>query len=408
MLLYGSIVCFILLYVFIVLEQKNIKISSFFTKDKEEVFVANAMSTESSSTMPNTIVIKPLTLSEHLNVTHIPTPEHVRGLYLSAWGAGSSALTNPIVEYIDNTELNAVVVDVKDYTGQVSFALEDYGSSTEKYRAVYQMGNQSKKITDVNALIKRLHDKNIYVIARIAVFQDPLISRMHPEWAIKDKQGGIWHDKKGLSWINPKEQDYWKYVESLANYAYDIGFDEVNLDYIRFPTDGDIDNMYLGLASSSRAEVINDFYVYMGDAMYDVVPLSADLFGLTTVATDDLGIGQKIESGLKNFNYVAPMIYPSHYGANFEGIKDPDAHPYDTIYKTMKKSIAKVSQLATDTDMEPDYYMKKMRPWIQDFSLHHNYGVNEINAQIKALHDVGIESFLVWNASNRYTKGVGY
>lgn len=364
----------------------------------------------SSSTVE--IVALPLTLSERLNVKHIETPKHVKALYMSAWGASSQALLDPIIEKIDNTELNAIVIDVKDYTGYISFKLESLASSTAsdtlKYAPIYKYKNISNKISNINNLIKKLHEKNIYVIARIAVFQDPYMPRMRPDLAIHSADGNIWRDKKSLSWVNPKQKEYWEYIKSLSLYAHDIGFDEINLDYIRFPTDGDLEYMDLELGSSTKAEIINDFYVYMGDSLRGVVPVSADLFGLTTVADDDMGIGQRIESGLINFDFVAPMIYPSHYNNGFKGIANPDASPYQTVYVTMKSSKEKVDKLATSTNQSKEYYWNKMRPWIQDFSLRHVYGINEVESQIKALHDLGIDSYLIWNASNRYTRGVGY
>ncbi len=345
----------------------------------------------------------PLTLSEKLNVKHIATPESVKGLYISAWGASSPQLLEPIIKKIDDTELNAIVIDVKDYTGYVSFKLEDYASDTPRYAPIYKYKNISNKIPNINKLIQRLHEKNIYVIARIAVFQDPYMPRVRPDMAISNDDGGIWIDNKGLPWTNPKEKEYWEYIKALSLYAYDIGFDEINLDYIRFPTDGNLDYMDLALGSSSKVEVINDFYLYMGNALRGVVPVSADLFGLTTVADDDLGIGQRIESGLINFDFVAPMIYPSHYNSGFKGIANPDASPYQTIYATMQASIKKVDKLATNTNQTSQYYWDKMRPWIQDFSIHHIYRRKELQAQIQALHDLNIESYLIWNASNRYT-----
>ena len=344
--------------------------------------------------------------------SHLSTPEIVKGVYLSAWGAGDTKLRNSVIDLIKETELNAVVIDVKDYTGQLSFHLDPIASTTEKYAPIYAVPNQSAKIKDIRGLIDTLHKENIYVIARIAVFQDPFMSKYKTEIAIKNKSregvGGVWKDKKGLTWVNASNMEYWQYIEALSKYSHDIGFDEINLDYIRFPTDGDMSQMELGLASTTKYEIINSFYEYMGDALYDYTPVSADLFGLTTIEVGDMGIGQRIESGLRNFDFVAPMIYPSHYGIGFKGIKVPDSSPYETIRATMLGAKEKVSQLATDTDQTDEYYWSKMRPWIQDFSLHHNYGVTEVQAQIRALHELGIDSYLIWNASNRYTKGVKY
>ncbi len=376
-------------------ELRNIKEE----KNKKEI----RKTKESTATSTVEIVEIPLTLSEKLNIKHIETPKSVKGLYMSAWGASSPTLLEPVINKIDNTELNAIVIDVKDYTGYISFKLEDYASNTPMYAPIYKYKNISNKIPNINELIQRLHEKNIYVIARIAVFQDPYMPRVRPDMAIVNYDGSIWADNKGLPWINAKEKEYWEYTKALSLYAHDIGFDEINLDYIRFPTDGDLDYMNLALGSSTKAEVINNFYVYMGEALRNIVPVSADLFGLTTVANDDMGIGQRIESGLVNFDFVAPMIYPSHYNNGFKGIANPDASPYQTIYATMKESINKVDKLASNTNQTSHYYWNKMRPWIQDFSIQHVYGIKEVQAQIKALHDLGIESYLIWNASNRYT-----
>lgn len=418
MLLYTGVACLALFSVLLFSNTiSGVTLSSFYeginngnknnSKGNIGIEYARALS---SSTVE--IIEVPLTISERLNIKHIETPKHVKALYVSAWGASSPILLDPIIEKIDNTELNAIVIDVKDYTGYISFKLESLASSTAsdtlKYAPIYKYKNISNKISNINNLIKKLHEKNIYIIARIAVFQDPYMPRMRPDLAIHSADGNIWRDKKSLSWVNPKQKEYWEYIKALSLYAHDIGFDEINLDYIRFPTDGDLDYMDLELGSSTKAQIINDFYVYMGDSLRGIVPVSADLFGLTTVADDDMGIGQRIESGLINFDFVAPMIYPSHYNNGFKGIANPDASPYQTVYATMKSSKEKVDKLATSTNKTKEYYWNKMRPWIQDFSIHHVYGVKEVESQIKALHDLGIDSYLIWNASNRYTRGVKY
>ena len=198
-----------------------------------------------------------------------------------------------------------------------------------------------------------------------------------------------------MTWVNPNSEQYWKYIVNLSKYTYDIGFDEINLDYIRYPTDGNVDNMDLSLASgTTKYETINSFYEYVGEELRDYVPVSADLFGLTTMSKDDMGIGQKIESGLINFDFVAPMIYPSHYGAGFKGMANPDANPYSTIRLTMIEADKKVKALSSNTDESSEVYWSKMRPWIQDFSLHTAYGINEVDAQIRALRELGINSYL--------------
>ena len=379
-----------------------------------------------NTTVKTTAQNNSIVISNRYIAKHIQTPINVRGLYLSGWGAGNTTIKDRVIKMItdsqlsSDTSLNSVVIDVKDYTGLISFKLDkDMIDDNHKYdngdMSIFEINNTSNKIANIKKLIEDLHNKNIYVIGRIAVFQDPYMPKYKSEVAIKVKENNTksediaWKDKKGLTWVNPNSEQYWKYIVNLSKYTYDIGFDEVNLDYIRYPTDGNVDNMDLGLASgTTKYETINSFYEYVGEELRDYVPVSADLFGLTTMSKDDMGIGQKIESGLINFDFVAPMIYPSHYGAGFKGMANPDANPYSTIRLTMIEADKKVKALSSNTDESSEVYWSKMRPWIQDFSLHTAYGINEVDAQIRALRELGINSYLIWNASNVYTRGVKY
>lgn len=353
-------------------------------------------------------------ISKRYKSSHIYTPENVKGLYLSGWGAGNTTIKDRVVNMIDGKDLNTVVIDVKDYTGLISFHLDtDMIDDDHKYdsgnMSIFEINNTSNKISNIKKLIEDLHSKKIYVIGRIAVFQDPYMPKYKTELSLMAAGGGPWKDKKGLTWVNPNNEEYWKYIVNLSKYSYDIGFDEINLDYIRYPTDGNMDALDLGLASgTTKYNTINNFYEYVGEELRDYVPISADLFGLTTASDNDMGIGQRIESGLINFDFVAPMIYPSHYGSGWKGMANPDTQPYDTIRLTMIEANKKIKALSSDTDESVDVYNAKMRPWIQDFSIGTNYGINEVNAQIRALRELNINSYLIWNASNVYTRGVKY
>jgi len=283
------------------------------------------------------------------------------------------------------------------------------------------------RIRDIEGVIDYFHKKNIYVIGRIAVFQDPGAAKKYPERAIKSKKnGGLWKDNKGLTWIDAGNKDQWKYTEDVATYAYSIGFDEVNFDYIRFPSDGNLKDMYLpNSEGQDKNKVVSSFFSYIGEAMKAKnIPTSADIFGQTTSDDSGMGIGQTLQAALRSFDYVSPMSYPSHYVKNYHNIKDPDSSPYDTIHLSYQDALMRIDKMAkedastytkvgattniTIDDLkyksQKDLYIKKLRPFLQDFTLHFTYGKKEVQDQIKGINDLEIKSFLMWNPSSRYTK----
>lgn len=327
-------------------------------------------------------------------VTHLPTPTPVKGLYMSSWVAGTPSLRENLFKLIDQTELNSVVIDVKDSTGRVAFPMEN--------SLVKASGSVEERISDLPALIADLHKRNIYVIARIAVFQDPYLVAKHPEWAVTKKSDGkIWKEYKGQTWLDPAATPVWDYVVAIAREAYAQGFDELNFDYIRFPADGPMKDAgfpYFDQTGLTKAEALKQFFVYLDDHFHDLpVPISADLFGLTTSATDDLGIGQVLENGLASFDYIAPMVYPSHYPTNFLGYKNPATKPYEVIKSEMEAAV-KRAQAANQP-------VSKLRPWLQDFNLGATYTAEMIRLEKKAVVDASLDSWLMWSAANRYTAG---
>jgi len=325
---------------------------------------------------------------------HIATPKAVKSVYMSSWVAGTPSIRERLVTLADTTEVNAIVIDVKDYSGKVSFITGD--------PEIAKVGSEEERIRDLNAFIDRLHAKNIYVIARITVFQDPVYSKKYPSEAVGNKNGGIWKDRKGLSYIDPSSQAFWDYIVRISKASEQIGFDELNFDYIRYPSDGPMSLATYPKSGSPfvRAEKLEAFFVYLDNALKDTpVPLSADLFGLTTSAMDDLGIGQVLERALPHFDYVAPMVYPSHYSAGFQGFKNPADHPYEVVKYAMLEGVKKANAASSSPD--------KLRPWIQDFDLGADYGPTQIRAQIQATYDAGLNSWMSWDPGNKYTSG-GY
>ncbi|MES3005147.1 MAG: putative glycoside hydrolase [Patescibacteria group bacterium] len=329
--------------------------------------------------------------------THISTPDAVKGIYMTSWVASRNDLRSALVELIDTTELNTVVIDIKDYTGKLTLPIQN--PELKKY------GSEEIRAKDLKEFIATLHEKGIYVVARIAVFQDQYFVKYRPELAVKNLAGtAVWKDRKGISWIDPGSKEYWDYIFLVVEESYNIGFDEINFDYIRFPSDGNMkDISYPFSTNIERTVVLENFFKYMDDklAIYPDLKTSADLFGMVTNATGDMGIGQLLETALPYFDYIMPMVYPSHYPPNFQGYKNPAAHPYEIIHFSMKSAVDRAEAFASTTGKT----VAEMRPWLQDFDLGADYGPVEVRAQIIATYDVGLDSWILWSASNKYTVG---
>lgn len=324
-------------------------------------------------------------------VTHINTPNQVKALYISAWVAGSPKFRDSIIKIIDETEINSIVIDVKDSTGRVSFEMAN--------PLVKNSGSVEKRIANIRTLTDTLHKKNIYIIGRISVFQDPYMTKKNPSWAVTKKSDGtVWKDRKGLSFLDPAKKDVHDYILAVAKGAYDEGFDELNFDYIRYPSDGNMKDINYHLKEGeTRSDNIEKFFKYLSTEMKkDVnIPISGDLFGLTTEANDDMGIGQVWEKALPYFDYLAPMVYPSHYPAGHAGYKNPSNYPYEVINRALAGAVKKTTAVGGD--------IKKIRPWLQDFDLGAVYTKEMVRAQIKASYDNGVNSWMMWDPSNKYT-----
>ncbi len=331
-----------------------------------------------------------ITLPPPFVVTHMKTPEPLKALYMTSWVGGNEKLRLPLIDLIDTTELNAIVIDVKDYTGRISFAVEN--------PKLKEFNSSEDRISDIKKFIGRLHEKGIYVIGRISTFQDSFLVKTHPEYAVKTQSGEVWKDFKGISWLDVGAKPVWDYITLIGDEAYSMGFDELNFDYVRFPSDGNMQNIaYPYSQGKVKSEVLGEFFSYLDTAFRPKkIPISVDLFGMTTSNNDDLGIGQILETGLKHFDYVSPMVYPSHYPADFNGYKKPAERPYDVIFYAMTRGVNR-ALLASTTPL-------KLRPWLQDFSIRGTFYTSDmIRQEKKATYDSGLTSWMMWNASNRYT-----
>jgi len=372
---------------------------------------------------------------------HLKTPDQTKVGYMTSWVAGTASIREPLLDFFEASEFNSVIVDIKDDTGKISYK----GSNPD----IEVLGSYENRIADIEGLIEDLHARGMYVIGRIAVFQDPHMTVVWPDQAVQTVGGSVWQDRKGLSWMDASSKKTWDYVIDIAKESYDLGFDEINFDYVRFPTDGSAEMVFPLSGDREMSQVIEEFFVYLEEELetneYGDMVRSVDLFGLTTSASDDLGIGQELEVAMRHFDYVAPMTYPSHYGPGFAGIQNPNSAPGVIIARAMEDGKAKLSnhidyeldlyaeqyiQIISETDpetgavtsreeikrgdqkkidmkkleLEAVYDFQKIRPWLQDFDYGGNYGYAEVRAQIDAVYASGLDSWMIWDPSNKYTK----
>lgn len=320
----------------------------------------------------------------------------VKGVYLTGWTAGRENALNHFIDLANKTELNSVVIDVKDDEGRVSYKSE--------VPMVKEIGSSYSMIKDIKSVLKKLKDNNIYAIARIVVFKDPILAEKRPDLAIKTTSGKIWRGRGHAPWLNPYNKDSWGYSIELAKEAEKLGFDEVQFDYIRFPADGQVSTIDYGEAGkkADKTVPINEFLATAKKELK--IPVSADVFGIITTNIGDVEkIGQDLETISKDIDYISPMVYPSHYGSGQYGFKKPDLEPYKIVHKSLSTAKARLDKL-------PDN-KATIRPYLQDFTAtwlgsgnYKKYTAADVRTQIKAAYDSGLDQWILWSASNKYSE----
>lgn len=318
-------------------------------------------------------------------VTPAPMPAEVRGVYATGWVAGTPSLFNKLLRFIEATPVNTLVIDIKDDTGKIS-----YRSTVPM---VNTLGAWENKIPNVQRMLQTLQQNKVYPIARLVVFKDPYLAEKRPDLALKQPNGELWRDYKGMAWVDPHAREVWEYNIQIAKEAVKMGFPEIQFDYVRFASDGDLRNcVYPHADGSSKEDVIRDFLLYAREELEPLgAVVSADVFGLVCSAADDLFIGQKLEKIAEAVPVISPMVYPSHYAKGSYGLANPDRRPYETVLRSLQ-----------DAQQRLKNYPVKIRPWLQDFSLESVYGAAQIQAQIQATYDAGVREWLFWNPSCRY------
>ncbi|MDP1706926.1 MAG: putative glycoside hydrolase [bacterium] len=351
-------------------------------------------------------------------------PAEIRALYATSWSATSQEKMDYLIDLVSTTAANAIIVDIKDYSGIVSYSpfllVNKIESSSSSLPLAEKYGALTNRIKDINPFVENMHRNNVYLIGRITVFQDPILAKARPDLAVKDPSGAVWKDNKGLSWMDTANKEVWDYNLAIAKDLFKRGFDEVNFDYIRFPSDGQGINSLVFPAwdkTVSKREVVRSFFQYLRENLPDK-RISADIFGQTTVTSDDFGIGQVIEDAYRYFDYVAPMVYPSHFINGFIGYSNPAEHPYEVIEYSMEEAAkryvnyeAELLKNSTSTGMasSTSILKSKLRPWFQAFDLGAVYTPEMIRKQIEAMNEVKsrypkvFDGYFLWSPKNNYS-----
>lgn len=322
-----------------------------------------------------------------------PRPDNVRGLYVNAWSAGSRRRITALTDLARRTEVNSFVVDIKDATGFISYP-------TDIPLAIEIGATDEIRIPNLRVLLDRLERAGVYPIARIVIVKDPLIAAARPSLAVQDTAGGPWSDDKGIVWLNPYNREVWDYHVAIAREVAEIGFPEIQWDYVRFP-DAPRSAMnrahFPGGNGRERRDAIREFLAYSREALSDLdVQVTADVFGVTTSFNRDVGIGQVWESFIDVVDVALPMVYPSHYWTGSFGFDEPNAHPYEIVRAALEDAVERSAVIAG---------AGATRPWLQDFDLGPpRYDAPEVRAQIQATYDVGIGEWILWNPGSRYTE----
>ena len=324
--------------------------------------------------------------------TRVPRPDAVRGIYLNAYAAGSTRKLDRLIGVANATEINSFVIDVKE-AGEIT------------YRSAVPLANEigatRAYVPNMRAVLDKLKANGIYPVARIVVFRDPILAQARPALAVQKVDGtGVWEDTHGYHWVDSFNRDVWDYNIEIAREAIRIGFSEIQWDYVRFP---DVPLSWMRTAEwpardgRTKEDGVREFLIYADEKLADLgVPITADVFGLTTSAGDDLGIGQRWSKLVDVTDALLPMVYPSHYAPGSYGIDSPNAEPYEVV-----KTALQHARKRTD-DVED---AARVIPWLQDFTLGSPaYSPWHVREQIRAVYDAGYDEWVLWHPGSNYSE----
>lgn len=326
-----------------------------------------------------------------------------KGIYVNTAYLGKSnyATIDELIALLDRTELNAMVIDIKDDVGSILFDAQ--------HPLLNELGSETVYIEDLPAFVAKLKEHNIYCIARIVAFKDQLATRKNPEMAVRNQDGTVYVDNDGERWLNPYSEAAWEYLVEIAKEAAEAGFDEINFDYLRTSSSSSLASAYFGEIPEemTRMDAITAFVKYACEELKPMgVFVSGDVFATIINSTaDGERIGQSYVELSRYLDYICPMAYPSHYSFGYGGISYPDTKPFQLMLMEMKSSVKKLSVI------EEGEHKAEVRPWLQDFTASYlgtghylQYGSEEIRAQISAVYSAGYKEWLLWNAAMYYTE----
>ncbi|MBI2153991.1 MAG: GTP-binding protein [Candidatus Rokubacteria bacterium] len=320
-------------------------------------------------------------------------PKVIKAAYLTYFGVGDKGIRGRVFDLLNRTELNAVVIDVKGDRGWIPYRTQ--------VPLAPEAGAQGPVIIkEFDQMLADLKAQGVYTIARIVVFKDNVLAHRKPEWAVIDtRTDQPWLDREGLAWLDPFREEVWDYAIAVAREAAQKGFDEIQFDYVRFPTDGKLAAARYS-QPNTRETRLRAIAGFLARARKELAPmgvfLAADIFGYTAFNENDTDIGQRVEDLAEHLDYLSPMVYPSGYHLGIPRYRNPVEHPYEVVFESIKLLRKRTAGFPV-----------KVRPWIQDFRDYafdrRPFGVKEVRAQVKAAGDAGAVGWMLWNPRNDYT-----
>jgi hypothetical protein len=312
-----------------------------------------------------------------------PVPDEMRGIHVTM---ALASIPGKLQEYAETPGLNTIQLDVKDENGEVGF-----------YRLAPRLARRvgaAKRYYDPRRAAEQLHKQGIFVIGRVVCFEDPVLAEKRPDLAVRTTSGAVWRNHAGLGWSNPYDKRVWDYNLEIAKAAVRAGFDEIQFDYVRFPSDGDIESaVFPGQRREAMSATIARFVHYAANRLRPMgARVSVDVFGLS--ATRNLGIGQSPRRLARIVDAIYPMVYPSHYGSGEHGLSDPSAVPGRTVGRSLR-----------DFRRQMRGGRAKLTPWLEDFTLGGTTTIEKVQEQVRAARRWKSSGFLLWNPSGVYTDG---
>jgi len=324
--------------------------------------------------------------------------QEIHGAYYSALRVSNRDKVLALVKQMCGSEINAVVIDLKDDSGFITY--DSKNELAQEVKAVHPV------IWNIQEMVDLFHQNGIYVIGRVVAFRDSVLPVQKPSYAICKPNGKVFYDRAKDTWLNPYNKDNWDYLLNIAEEAIQAGVDEIQFDYVRFSTEAKAGRVQFGVDSEkyTKTQAITDFVEYAADRIHKKNgKISADVFGtIINSSVDAKIVGQDYVQLSKYLDYICPMIYPSHYADGCYGLAVPDLQPYELIVGALNDSVKSLLAIGKNE------HCAKVRPWLQDFTAnwkkkHMKYGKEEVQKQIQGVNDSGYDQWLLWNSSGKYS-----